>query len=161
MRACTGAAASRPPYKSYRRDTPPGVSGPHQKKKDRVRFSVSLRGGHRPTWQSPATPCVFVQCSRRFPEGELARRAKRCHPGVRGFASRNDRWGDRAVSPGIGSCLRAHCGTPRTAFPTRRKRPTFWLVLVEISEAELLLFVRLKDSRDKEKLQPFGWSWWR
>ena len=149
MRACAGAAASRPPYKSYCRDTPPGVSGPLRQKKDQVRFSMSLRG-RRPR-QSPGKLCGFVQCSRRFPEGELARGAKRGHPGVRGFASRIDRWVDRAVSPGVGSCLRAHCGTPGTAFPTRRKRPTFWLVLVEISGIELLLFVCLKDSQGKKK----------
>ena len=72
------------------RDTPPGVSVPHHQKKDRVRFSTSLRGGQRPTWQSPGTSYDFRDSSRRFPEGELARRAKRGHPGVRGYAPRND-----------------------------------------------------------------------
>ena len=97
-----GAAASRPPYKSYRRDTPPGVSGPHHQKKDRVRFSMSLRG-RRPR-QSPGKLCGFVQCSRRF---------------LRRFAPRNDRWGDRAHLPACGSQFCTYCGTPGTAFPTR------------------------------------------
>ena len=74
-----GAAASRPPYKSYRRDTPPGVSGPRHQQEDQARFSVSLRG----------------------------------------FAPRNDRWGDRAHSPACGSQFCTYCGTPGTAFPTR------------------------------------------
>ena len=34
----------------------------------------------------------------------------------------------------------------------KEKRPTFRLVLVEISGAEALLFVCLKDSQDKEKV---------
>ena len=38
----------------------PGCPFPHRQSKDRVRFSVSLRGGHRPTWQSasPAMLCI-------------------------------------------------------------------------------------------------------
>ena len=35
------------------------------------------------TWQSPSTALVSVHGSRRFPEGELPRRGKRSHPGVR------------------------------------------------------------------------------
>ena len=41
----------------YRRDTPPGVSGPHHQKKDRVRFSVAIRipcgAKHRPVPGGP------------------------------------------------------------------------------------------------------------
>ena len=64
-----------------------------------------------PVVQSPGTLYNFRDSIRRFPEGELARRAKRGHPGVRRFAPRNDRWGDRADSPGCDSRFGAHCGT--------------------------------------------------
>ena len=38
----------------------PGCPFPHHQSKDQVRFSVSLRRGHRPTWQfaSPAMLCI-------------------------------------------------------------------------------------------------------
>ena len=62
------------PYGKTCRDTPPGVSGPHHQQKDRVKITTSLRG--RRPWQSPGTPCGFVECPRRFP---------------RRFAPRNDR----------------------------------------------------------------------
>ena len=69
------------PYGQKCRATPPGVAGPHLNQKNRVRFSMSLRG--RRPWQSPGTRFKFLQCRRRLPEGELPRRGKRSHPGVR------------------------------------------------------------------------------
>ena len=56
------------------------------KQKDPLQVSSVIARSRSATWQSPGTRCDIQRPSRRFPEGELPRRGKRSHPGVRAYA---------------------------------------------------------------------------
>ena len=73
----------------YRRATPPGVSGPHHQKKDQVQFSLSLRGGHRPTWQS-ASPAVLCTARSQRDRKENGLHHRHSLRSPRRYAPRND-----------------------------------------------------------------------